>query len=531
MQMNVMVSAASDDTELVQACLGGDRDAFAWIVTRYQALVASVAYNATGNVAQSEDLAQETFLVAWQRLKQLEQPGKLRAWLCGIARRTAANARRRQRREPSEDARPLEQVLDAPAVEPLPAEHAITREEEALLWRSLEGIPEIYREPLILYFREDQSVDNVAAALELTEDTVRQRLSRGRKLLEKRIAAFVEGALRQSVPGSSFTAGVMAQLPAQLAGAGLATAGAAAAKGGAAKTAGWFVGLTALISFLPGAVSTYLGYKGEMADASSDEARRSVRRSYLAVALSVLLPVALLYLAVAFARLVKTHPTPYSAFIVAIAISWIPCGVIVLALMKRRLATTTNADPSKAVPVLEYRSSAQFLGLPLFHLRFFGPVAVRCRPVKAWIALGDFAFGGLFAFGGIAIAPLSFGGFALGAAVLGGYAAGLLTYAGFGIGLWTIGGIAIGWWSVGGCAVASSAALGGIALARTFALGGVAIALHTNDAAANAYIQHNLFFQIAYQLVTTWLWPTMLLLTVPSVLLSIAGKRKRFDAA
>jgi hypothetical protein len=416
--------------------------------------------------------------------------------------------------------------LDAPATEPLPAEHAITREEEAILWRSLEGIPEIYREPLILYFRENQSVENVAGALELTPDTVRQRLSRGRKLLEKRIAAFVEGALRQSAPGGNFTAAVLAHLPGQLVSGALAGSGAAAAKGGAAKTAGWLVGLTALISFLPGAVSTYLGYKAEMADASSDEARRSVRRSYLGVTLCVLLPVALLYVAVACASLGKAHPTLYSAFIVGIALSWIPCGVMVLALMKRRLAATKNADASKGVPVLEYRSRAQFLGLPLFHLRFFGPVAVRCQPVKAWIALGDFALGGLFAFGGVAIAPLSLGGFALGVAVLGGYAAGVLTYAGFGIGLWTIGGVTLGWCSIGGCAVASSAALGGIALARSFALGGVALALHANDAAANGYIQHHPFFQIAYQLVTTWLWPTMVLLTVPSVLLTIAGKRK-----
>jgi RNA polymerase sigma factor (sigma-70 family) len=251
-----MVNAASPDTELVQACLGGDREAFAQIVSRYQAVVASVAYNATGNIAQSEDLAQETFLVAWQHLKGLEQPGKLRAWLCGIARRTAANALRRLQREPSDGAHTLEQVLDAPATEPLPAEHAITREEEAILWRSLEGIPGIYREPLIVYFRENQSVENVAGALELTPDTVRQRLSRGRKLLEKRIAAFVEGALRQSAPGGNFTAAVLAHLPGQLTSAALASGGAAAAKGGAAKTAGWLVGLTALISFLPGAVST-----------------------------------------------------------------------------------------------------------------------------------------------------------------------------------------------------------------------------------------------------------------------------------
>ena len=55
--------------------------------------------------------------------------------------------------------------------------------------------------------------------------------------------------------------------------------------------------------------------------------------------------------------------------------------------------------------------------------------------------------------------------------------------------------------------------------------------MHANDAAANAYIRNNAFFQIAYQLVTTWLWPTMLLLTVPSVLMTIVFKRKRMGAA
>jgi len=530
MQNNVMVSATSDDAELVSACLRGDRDAFARIVTRYQALVASVAYSATGNIAQSEDLAQEAFLIAWQHLKQLEQPGKLRAWLCGIARRAAANALRRQQREPCHDAHPLEQAMDAPAVEPLPAEHAITHEEEAILWSSLEGIPEIYREPLILYFREHQSVENVAAALDLTQDTVRQRLSRGRKLLEKRIAAFVDGALRQSAPGSGFTAAVMAVIPGPAVGTALAAAGANAAKGSAAKSAGWLAGLTPLISFLPGAVSAYLGYKADMAEAGSDEARRSVRRFYVALAVSVLLPVALVYLAVASAGLVQTHPTLYSACVVGIALSWIPGAVIMVALMQRRSAPTANADTLKPAPPFEYRSTLEFLGLPLFHLRFGGSAAERRRPVKAWIALGDIAFGGLFAFGGIAIAPISIGGMAVGAAVLGGFAAGLAAYAGFGIGLWTIGGFVIGWWSVGGCAVAGSAALGGMAIARTYALGGVAIALHANDAVADTYIRNTAFFPFAYRAVTTWLWPTMVALTVPSVLLAMVCSRKRRSA-
>lgn len=56
--------ANGDDPALVNASLNGDREAFAQIVTRYQALIASVAYSGTGNLAQSEDIAQETFVTA-----------------------------------------------------------------------------------------------------------------------------------------------------------------------------------------------------------------------------------------------------------------------------------------------------------------------------------------------------------------------------------------------------------------------------------------------------------------------------------
>ena len=56
---------ACEDTQWVDRCLGGDREAFGWIVQRYQALICAIAYNACGDVGRSEDLAQETFLAAW----------------------------------------------------------------------------------------------------------------------------------------------------------------------------------------------------------------------------------------------------------------------------------------------------------------------------------------------------------------------------------------------------------------------------------------------------------------------------------
>jgi RNA polymerase sigma factor (sigma-70 family) len=143
-----------DDLTLVNASLNGNRDAFTQIVRRYQGLIASIAYSATGNLTQSEDIAQETFVTAWQHLSSLRERDKLRSWLSGIARRVAANTLRRERREPSQAAGPLEHVTETPSTDALPVERAMSREEEALLWRSLEQIPEVYREPLILFYRE-----------------------------------------------------------------------------------------------------------------------------------------------------------------------------------------------------------------------------------------------------------------------------------------------------------------------------------------------------------------------------------------
>src|SRR5271154_4320497 len=214
MTTKIMSAAANNDAELVGESLSGNRDAFGQIVARYQSLVCSLAFSATGSLGQSEDLAQETFLAAWKQLAGFREPEKLRAWLCGIARNLINNSLRKQGREPSHRAESLEEVSEAHSPEPLPAEQAISNEESAILWRSLEKIPEIYREPIVLFYREHQSIEAVAQNLELSEDAVKQRLSRGRKLLHEQILAYVEGALEKTNPGKVFTLGVLAALPA-----------------------------------------------------------------------------------------------------------------------------------------------------------------------------------------------------------------------------------------------------------------------------------------------------------------------------
>jgi RNA polymerase sigma factor (sigma-70 family) len=252
----ILTTLSSNDSELTARAMVGHRDAFAQIISRYQSLVCSLAYSATGSLSQSEDLAQETFIAAWKGLRTLREPEKLRSWLCGIARNIIAHAMRSGKQEPANTAEPLDAAVDLPSSDSLPVDRAISNEEESILWRSLAHIPQNYREPLILFYREGQSVESVAQELELSEEAVKQRLSRGRKLLKMEVEFFVETALRRSAPGREFTSTVLAGLPVLSLSTSASAIGAASTKGSAIAKAG------ALASFIGGMLTSILGALG-----------------------------------------------------------------------------------------------------------------------------------------------------------------------------------------------------------------------------------------------------------------------------
>lgn len=202
---------SADTQQLIQQSLRGDQRAFGQIVERYQGAVSAMAYSVTGNLAQSEDLAQEAFIIAWKKLGALQKHESLSAWLCGIARNLARDWMRTQAARPTVSMEHLDQ-----AVQPFGESHDATqrqRDRADLVWMALAAIPENYREPLILFYRQGESIRDIAEALELSEDNVKQRLSRGRKLLRAEVARTVEDTLADTRPGKAFTAGVIAALP------------------------------------------------------------------------------------------------------------------------------------------------------------------------------------------------------------------------------------------------------------------------------------------------------------------------------
>jgi RNA polymerase sigma factor (sigma-70 family) len=506
MKISMNAVAQGNDSELVARTLAGDRNAFGEIVTRYQSLLCSLAYSATGSLSQSEDLAQDTFLAAWKQLAALREPAKLRAWLCGIARNQINDSFRKQGREPVYQAAQLEHVDEPSTEHKAPSDEAINKEEEAILWRSLESIPQLYRDPLVLFYREDQSVERVAAALEISEDAAKQRLSRGRKMLQEQVSAFVEGALIRSVPKKAFTIAVLAALPTSLSlSAKAATMAATAAKGSSSAKAAAATGLLgALLTPVMAVFGTWVGYRLSIDSAESEAEREFVKRSYKKSWYFMAFTAVPMFLVMLCSReLNAIHRGLFATLMLSFLGIWFVTFALLATTQWKRRARMLHALEQKGLlykpkVIREHTSKHSFLGLPLYHIRIGGGMVAQRKPVKAWIAIGDCAIGGLFAFGGIAIAPVSIGGWAIGLLPFGGCAMGLVPLGGLALGYWSFGSIGVGWLSFSAGAIAWKAASGGVALAHDYATGGYAEALEANTAAAKEFIQAQPFFRAGF---------------------------------
>ncbi len=200
-----MGTIAIPDSELVEASRRGELDAFGRLVARYQDVVCAVSYSSTGDRALSEDVAQETFVAAWQQIGRA-RPATLRPWLCGIARNLGHKARRKTRRE-----QPLGDE-ERGATGATPFDDLARADAERVVRQALARVPETYREVLVLYYRENQSIREVAETLGIGEDAVMQRLSRGRRYLADSVTVLVERSLSDGHPRRDLVAAVLAAI-------------------------------------------------------------------------------------------------------------------------------------------------------------------------------------------------------------------------------------------------------------------------------------------------------------------------------
>lgn len=167
----------------------GDLRAFAQLIEAYQQDVRAIAYAVLLDDGLAEDVAQETFIVAWTRRAQLRDPNLIGGWLVAIARNRGRDLLRARRREVLVDD-PAEIAADASSPQLRLEREALRASCRTVLAR----VPERYREVLVLYYSQERPVGAIAETLGISEAAAMQRLSRGRRFVERHGAELAQFA-------------------------------------------------------------------------------------------------------------------------------------------------------------------------------------------------------------------------------------------------------------------------------------------------------------------------------------------------
>src|SRR6478752_6459765 len=149
------------DTQLIARCLvGDDRHAFAELVKRHQSAVRACLRKLTvGNHALADDLAQDTFVLAWRNLKSFRQEARFSTWLYRIATNCwLAQARKRKEELLGDRADTLsdDDADEAPAT-PAHGDHARSASLRIDMERALSALPEAERAAIVQCYHNDLS--------------------------------------------------------------------------------------------------------------------------------------------------------------------------------------------------------------------------------------------------------------------------------------------------------------------------------------------------------------------------------------
>ena len=181
----------TEDPERLQLehARNGDLEAFSALVERYSARVYGVCFSYLGNRQDAEDCAQETFVKAFRGIADYQFLSSFYTWIYRIAANTCMDFRRRQSKHATvsldeametDDSQVFWQVPDRG---PLPDELAIQAETRQLIREGIAQLPDFLREIIVLRDLEGLSYHELASLLNLSEGTVKSRLSRARNQL------------------------------------------------------------------------------------------------------------------------------------------------------------------------------------------------------------------------------------------------------------------------------------------------------------------------------------------------------------
>ena len=163
---------------LVAQLREGSREAFDEL---YEKMAIHTAYLITGNLADSEDSVQETFVKVWLHIRELKDDSGFKPWMMRILIRTAYRIGKKNKREIPNDEM-VERMENR--TDPSPLDKVIQLEEAEMISAAVRALPVKLRTVVVLYYYDSFSVKEIAGTLGLMEGTVKSRLHSARRRMK-----------------------------------------------------------------------------------------------------------------------------------------------------------------------------------------------------------------------------------------------------------------------------------------------------------------------------------------------------------
>jgi RNA polymerase sigma-70 factor (ECF subfamily) len=194
------------DADLARRIAAHDQGAFVLLMRRHNQLLFRTARSILRDDAEAEDALQDAYLQAYRAIDQFRGDAKLATWLTRIVineaiARSRKTARRAEVMQLHLGAEPTDQFNEAtmePGASESPESGAMRAETRALIEKSIDALPDVFRTVFVLRALEEMSGEEVAACLDIPEATVRSRFFRARSMLRAALARDVDLGFEQA---------------------------------------------------------------------------------------------------------------------------------------------------------------------------------------------------------------------------------------------------------------------------------------------------------------------------------------------
>lgn len=185
------------DQQLIDRALNGDTVAYGTLVEKYQGYVYTIVLRMVKVKEEAEEVAQDTFIKAFDSLSSFRGESKFSSWLYSIAYRKALDQLRKNKRHKASEL--IEEITEGEMGKSENAHQQLeAKERSAQIQECIMKLPEVEAALITLYYFEEQSVKEIAKITKLSEDNIKVKLHRSRK----KMFSLLEHLISPEIPNS-----------------------------------------------------------------------------------------------------------------------------------------------------------------------------------------------------------------------------------------------------------------------------------------------------------------------------------------